>query len=122
MLAQHGNGRQHLQRRHVAAAGHHHVRLAALIVAGPLPDAEALGAMHDRGVDGQPLRQRMLARHHHVDIMAAAQAVVHDRQQAVGVRRQVDPHDIGFLGDDVVEEAGVLMGEAVVILLPDMRG
>ena len=32
---------QRLQRRHVAAARHHDVGLAALVVAGPLPDADA---------------------------------------------------------------------------------
>ena len=33
---------QRLQRRNVAAARHDHVGLAALVVARPLPDAEAL--------------------------------------------------------------------------------
>ena len=54
--------------------------------------------------------------------MAAAQAVVHHRQQAVGIRRKINPHDLGFLVDDVVDEAGILVGEAVVILAPDMGG
>ena len=62
----------------------------------------------------------MFSRNYHVHIVPAAQAVVKNRQQAVGVGRQVNPHDIGLLVDDVVEEAGVLVGEAVVILLPDM--
>ena len=47
MLAQDRNRRQRLERRHIAGAGHDHVRLAVLIVAGPLPDADALGAMLD---------------------------------------------------------------------------
>ncbi len=54
--------------------------------------------------------------------MPAAQAVIEDRQQAVGVGRQVNAYDIGFLVDDVVEEAGILVREAVVILLPDVGG
>ena len=33
-----------------------------------------------------------------------------------------DAHDVGLLVDDVVEEAGILVREAVVILLPDMGG
>ncbi len=53
--------------------------------------------------------------------MATLQAVVHNRQQAVGIGRQVNPHDIGLLVDDVVDEAGVLMREAVVVMTPDMR-
>jgi len=53
-------------------------------------------------------------RNHHIDIVPAAQAVIHHRQQTVGIRRKIDAHDIGLLVDDVVEEAGILMGEAVV--------
>ena len=66
--------------------------------------------------------QCVFSRHHHVHIVPAAQAVIKDRQQAVGVGRQVDAHDIGLLVDDVVEEAGILVREAVVILLPDVGG
>ena len=77
--------------------------------------------MNNRGVHGQPLRESVFAGNHNVDIVPAAQAVIEDRQEAVGVRRQVDAHDIGLLVDHMVEEAGILVGEAVVILLPDMR-
>ena len=45
VLAQDGHGRQRLQRRHVAGAGHHHVRLAPASLLGPLPDADARGAV-----------------------------------------------------------------------------
>ena len=121
VLAQQLDGGQRLQRRHVAAAGHDHVRLAALVVAGPLPDAEAGGAVLDRLVHRQPLRRRLLAGHDHVDVVAAAQAVVGHAQQRVGVRRQVDADDLGLLVDDVVDEAGVLVAEAVVVLPPDVR-
>ena len=122
MLAKNGNGGQNLQRGRVAAAGHHHVRLAALIVAGPLPDANSFRAMHDRGVHGQPLRQGVFAGHHHVDVMPAAQAMIEDRQQAIGIGRQIHADDVGLLVDHVVEEAGILVREAVVILLPDVGG
>ena len=111
---------QRLQGRHVAAAGHHHVGLAAVVVAGPLPDPEAGRAVLDRLVHRQPLRRRLLAGDDDVDVVPAAQAVVGDRQQAVGVGRQVDADDLGLLVDDVVDEAGVLMAEAVVVLPPDV--
>ena len=122
MLAKDGNGGQNLQRGRVSAAGHHHVRLAVLVVAGPLPDADSFRAMHHRGVHGQPLRQGVFAGHHHVDVMPAAQAVIEDRQQTIGVGRQINAHDIGLLVDHVVEETGILVREAVVILLPDVGG
>ena len=78
--------------------------------------------MHHRGVHGQPLRQRVFARNHHVDVMPAAQAVVEDRQQAIGVGRKINAHDIRLLVDHVVEKTGILVREAVVILLPDVGG
>ena len=57
-----------------------------------------------------------------VDVVAAAQGVIGHGQQGVGVRRQVDPYDLGALVEDVVDEAGVLVREAVVVLPPDVRG
>ena len=83
-----------------------------------IPDS--FGAMGNRGVHGQPLRERMLARHYHVDVIPAAQAMIENRQQTISVRRQVHTHDIGLFVDHVVYETGILMREAVVILLPDM--
>ena len=93
-----------------------------MVVARPLPDANALGAVDDGLLHGEPLRQRVLASHDDVDVVPSAQAMVEHRQQAIGVRRQIDPNDIRLLVDHVIEEAGVLMGEAVVVLLPDVRG
>ena len=116
------HGGQHLQRRRVAAAGHDHVRLRSLVVARPLPDAQALGAVDDGLFHREPLRHRVLAGDDDVHVMPAAQAMVEHRQQAIGVRRQVHPHHVGLLVDHVVQEAGVLVGEAVMVLLPDMGG
>ena len=105
MLADQVDRRQRLQRRHVAAAGHHDVGLAALVVGGPFPNAEAGSAMLDGLVHREPLRRRLLAGDHDVDVVAAAQAVIGHRQQAVGIRRQVDADDLGLLVDDMVDEA-----------------
>ena len=65
---------------------------------------------------------RLLAGDDEVDVVAAAQAVIGDGEQRVGVGRQVDADDVGFLVGDVIDEAGVLVGEAVVVLPPDVRG
>ena len=59
---------------------------------------------------------------HHIDVVAAAQTVIHHREQAVCIWWQVDADDFGFLVDHMINEARVLMREAVVILPPDMRG
>ena len=65
---------------------------------------------------------RLLVGDDDVEVVAGAQAVVGDAEQAVGVGRQIDAHDVGALVGDDVEEAGVLVGEAVVVLPPDERG
>ena len=57
-----------------------------------------------------------------VDVIGAAEAVVGHAEQAIRVGRQVDAGDFGALVGDDVEEARVLVGEAVVILAPDERG
>ena len=111
-----------LQRRHIPRAGHHHVRLPAGVAARPRPPPDTAGAMLQRRIHGEPLRRRVLAGHHDVDVMAAAQTVVHDRQQAVGVRRQIDAHHLRLLVDDEIEKTRILVREAIVILAPDVRG
>ena len=90
VLAQQLDRGERLERRHVAAAGHDDVGLAPLIVARPLPDADAGRAVLHRLIHRQPLRRRLLAGDDDVDVVAAAQAVIGDAQQAVGVGRQVD--------------------------------
>ena len=70
---------------------------------------------------GEEVERRLLAGDDDVDVVPAAQAVVGDREQAVCVRRQVDADDLGLLVHDVVDEARVLVREAVVILPPDVR-
>ena len=120
VLAQEGHGGERLEGRHIAGAGHDHIGVTR-IVAGPLPDARAGGAVANGRIDVEPLPLRLLAGNDQVDVVAAAQTVIRDRQQAVGVGRQIDAHDIGFLVRDVIDEARILMGKAVVVLSPDMR-
>ena len=48
--------------------------------------------------------------------------MIEDGQQTVRIGRQIDAHDLGLLVDDVIEEAGILVREAVVILLPNVGG
>ncbi len=77
--------------------------------------------MFDRRVHIQPLQRGLLSGHDHVDVIAAAQAMIGHRQQAVGVGRKIDAHDVGFLVDHMIDEAGILMAESVVILPPHVR-
>ena len=105
MLPQQLDRGQRLQRRHVAAARHDHVRFAALVVARPLPDADTGGAVLDGGVHVEPLRRGLFAGDDDVHVVAAAQAVIGHRQQRVGIRRQIDADDFGLLVHDVIDEA-----------------
>jgi hypothetical protein len=114
------DGGQRLQRRDVPAAGHHDVGFAPFVVARPFPDTHAEFAVPDSLLDVEPLRGRLLARDDHVHMVVAAQTVIRDREQAVGVRRQVDANDVGLLVHDMVDEPRILVGEAVMILAPDM--
>jgi hypothetical protein len=75
----------------------------------------------DGGVHVEPLRAWLFAGDDHVDVVAAAQAVVSDRQERVGIGRQVDADDLGLFVDDVIDEARVLVAEAVMVLTPDVR-
>ena len=64
----------------------------------------------------------MFAGNDDIDVVPASQAVIHGGQQAVGIRRQIHADDLGFLVHDMIDEARILVGEAVVILSPDMGG
>ena len=119
VFAQQRDGRERLERRHIACAGHHDVGLTR-VIAGPLPDAGSCGAMATSRIDVQPLPHRLFAGHNHVNVIAAAQTVVTDRQEAVRIGRQIDAHHIGFFVRDMIDETGILMREAVVVLSPDM--
>ena len=121
MLPHNGHRGKSLQRRHIATTRHDHVRRHPLVIAGPLPDADSLAAVLDRGIHRQPLRRRVFAGDDYVDVVAAAQAMVHHTQQTVGIRREVNTHNLGLLVDHVVQETRILVREAVVILPPDMR-
>ena len=122
VTAQQVDGGERLQCWHVAAAGHYDVRLVTPVVAGPFPNPKAGIAVLDRLVHGQPLRRRLLAGNDDIDEIAAAQAVVGHRKQTIGVGRQINADDFGLLVDDMVDEAGILVAEAVVILAPNVAG
>ena len=122
MLAQNRGRGEGFHSRHVTGAGHHHVRLMAHVAARPIPNANAFRAVLDGRIHVEVLQVRLLVGHNHVDVLGTAQAVIGYAQQAVGVGRQIDADDLRtFVGDDV-QKAGILMGEAIVILPPDKRG
>ena len=48
--------------------------------------------------------------------------MIGDAQQAIGIRRQIYPHDIRAFVGDHVEKTGILVSESIVILAPHQRG
>ncbi len=47
--------------------------------------------------------------------------MVGDGEEGVGIGREINADDFGFFVDHVVNETGVLVAEAVVVLAPDER-
>ena len=72
VLPEQGGRRQGLHGRDVARAGHHHVGFIPLVVAGPIPDPNALGAVPDGVIPGQVLEMKLLIRNDDVDIVRTA--------------------------------------------------
>src|SRR5215469_8399635 len=121
MLAQDSDGCERLRRRYIAAAGHDDIRLSALVVARETPDADALGTVNYRLLDGAELQMLLLVRDDDVDAIGRTQALVRNHQQCVGIRWQIDPrHARALVGHDV-DEPGILVREAIVILTPHGR-
>ena len=67
----------------------------------PMPAVQCAVA----GFHAQPLRCGVLASDDDIDVVPTAQAVIHDGEQAVRIRRQIDAHDGGFFVHDDVDEA-----------------
>ena len=122
IAAQHFNRGEGFQSWHVTGASHDDIRFAALIVAGPGPNADAGRAMLNSALNVEPLRGGLFTGDNDVDIMTAAQAMVSDGEKSVCVGRQIDANDLGFLVHRMIDEAGVLMAESVMVLTPNMRG
>ena len=89
--SQDGHRREHFQRRYVARAREHHVGIVTWVPRSPVPDADPTVTVLDRGFHREPHRGRLLSGDHHVDVVPAPETVVHHREQAVGVGREIDP-------------------------------
>src|SRR5262249_55437180 len=118
-LAQHRRCGQRFLSWYVAGTSHHNIGFLTLVVAGLAPDANALGAVRDGGVHIEILQVELLVANDDVDIAFAAQAMVGHRQQAVDIRRQVYSSYFSSFVDDYVDESGILVCKAVMILAPD---
>ena len=64
----------------------------------------------------------LLVCYNHIDIVSALEAVIHRRQQAISIGRQIYPDDLRRLVAEDIKETRILMREAIVILTPDGGG
>ena len=113
--------RNGFERRNVAGAAEHHVGFVATVRC-PVPDTGAAGAVRARLVHREPLQLRLLVDDDQVHVVAAAQAVIGDGEQAVRVRGQVHARHLSLFRDQRVDEPRPLVGEAVVVVAPARRG
>ena len=121
MLPQKIDRRQCFERGDVARTDHHRIGFSPVVGTCPLPNADPSCAMFDGRIYVEPLQCGLLAGDDHIDIMSAPQTVICDRKQAIGVRWQINANNISLLIHDMVDKAGVLMSEPVVILPPYVR-
>jgi len=68
----------------------------------------------------EPLERRLLSSNDDVDVVSAAEAMISYRKESVCIRRKIHAYNIRLLVHNVVDEAGILVGEAVMVLSPDV--
>ena len=76
----------------------------------------------ERFVEGEPLQFGLLAAGDDVDVIAAAQAVIENVEQAIGVGRIVNANHFATALQRVVHKSGGLVAETVVIVAPGVAG
>src|ERR1700761_2005483 len=74
----------------IARRSKHKIWFSALIITGPIPNTDALGAMSDSGINIQELQMFLLVGDNYIDVVLRAQAVICNREQTIGVRWQID--------------------------------
>ena len=121
LLPQKGGCGQRFRRDHIPCARDDDIGLDVLIRAGPRPDPDALFAVPDGRVEIQILQMELFVGDDDVHVVDASQAVIGHAQQTVRVGREIDAGDDRALVRDDIEEAGILMRKAVVILPPHGR-
>src|ERR1700740_1885677 len=102
----------------VTRTGEHDVWLIAIIAAAPLPGPSSSGTMCERGVHAQPLKLRLLINDDEVKIVMTPEAVICYREQAIGVRWEVNPHYVCLFTDQVIDKPRPLVAETIMVVAP----
>ena len=120
-LPQQLRGGEHLHRRHIADTSQNHVGPGTRVIhlgTRPVPHRTSPLTVRRSLVGRQILQVWLLVGDDEVHVIAAAEAVIGDGQQAVSVRRQPGAYHPGTERDDGVQQPGPLVAEAVVVVTP----
>src|SRR6185437_11149252 len=93
----------------------------ALVVTSFIPNTYPLGAMFDGSVNIHVLQMHLLVANNYVYIILTSQTVISDRQERIDVGRHVDASHGSTLVHYDINETGILVGKAVMILAPHGR-
>src|ERR1700730_10810190 len=121
VLAEQVDGGKSFQSWNISSTCHDDVGLAALIGAGPFPDPNSNLAMLNSTVHVQPLQSRLFARDDYIYVVPTAQAAIANKKQCIRVGWQVDADNIYLFVHHMIDEAGVLVAETVMVLPPNVR-
>ena len=90
-------GRSHGFHGHdITCTCQHHIGLNAIRIACPLPDGETTRTMFNGLLHGQELQVELFINHNEVHIVAAAQTMIGNGEQTVGIGREIDARDGAF--------------------------
>ena len=103
----------------ITSARHDQIRFLSLIIARLAPNADALRAVRDGGVHIHVLKMKLLIADDYIDVVLATQTMISHRQQSIDIWRHVYPRYLGPFIDHYINEAGILMSKAVMILSPN---
>ena len=87
VFAQQSSGSKRLHGWYVAARGHDHVGLFPLVVGCPIPDSDTFGTVLDGSIHVEVLKMLLLICHDNVDVVAASETVICDREESICIRR-----------------------------------
>jgi len=102
----------------IAGGCENDVGFNAIIIAGPFPYADALGAVLDGFVHAEILEMQLFVANDYVHVILAAKAMIGDGEKGIDVRRHVNPRYGRAFVHHHIQESGILVRESVVILPP----
>jgi hypothetical protein len=86
-LSEKSSGGKRLVGWDIATSCHYYIGFATLVIRGPVPYPNPLGAVHKCVIHIKELQVVLLVRHNNIDVVGGSETVIHDREETVPVRR-----------------------------------